>query len=144
MKRFITTAIYRVFANGTQKSISCNGNDTRGYQTSRDYRTRTTVERSQGETQETVSCRPSEGRLVSIRKRVRQSQGYFLQGQWCSKGTKERWTTLTSPIFFYFSQYLPLLSSTTIDDYILLDKVSIIVQCYSSQSVQVCARGLGL
>src|SRR5688572_5476411 len=130
MKRFITTAI-QYLGNGTKESISNNGKrkyTTEG-RTTGDSRTQETTGRSKRETQERVSCHRSKGKLEQVRKRVRPRQRSILCSKLCKTSTKERWTTLRLSSFSFFSNLYPVLFSTTIDDYILLDKVQMAYQC---------------
>ena len=128
---------------GTQESNSNNRNST-DRKTSRDCRTRSTTEGKESRVQEKISDRRCESSTERIRESVRQCKGYLFQGERCKTYPKECWSALTSKSFSFF-HYLPtILSSITIDDYIMYDKVQLVVQCYSNQSIDACMRGLGI
>jgi hypothetical protein len=145
MKRFITTTIHYL-GNGTKKSISNNGKrkyTTEG-RTTGDSRTKETTGRSKSQSQERVCVDRSKRKPEQVRERVRSRQRSILCCQLSTQGTKERWTTLRLSSFSFFSNLYPVLFSTTIDDYILLDKVQYAYQCLVSHSATVCGRGLGI
>lgn len=142
----LLSCITKAFLHVKNKK-ECNRNrkrDSRGHQTSRDNRTRKAIARGKGTPQENGSDRPSKERLGTIREPVRYCKRSILQGQWCPKGIKERWTTLSVLPSLYFSQLVPVLSAITIDDYIMYNKVQLVIECWTSHSIQVCARGIGM
>jgi hypothetical protein len=145
MKRFITTAIHYL-GNGTKKSNS----NVRGFnytteaRTTGDSRTKETTGRSESQSQERVCIDRSKRKPEQVRERIRPRQRGILCGQFRSQSTKERWSTLRLSSFSFFSNLYPVLFSTTIDDYILLDKVQYAYQCLVSHSATVCGRGLGI
>jgi hypothetical protein len=140
MTRLINMLVQRI-TNGT-KTISSYRERTER-QTTRDTRTRGTTKGEKAGIPKKVSTRRGSKSTRRIRESIRQCKGCILQSKRCKTYLKERFA-VTSVLPLYFSQYIPLLSTITIDDYVLYDKLQLVLGCYLNQDVIICARGIGL
>jgi hypothetical protein len=140
MTRLINMLI-QCITNGTKTINSYRERTER--QTTRDTRTRGTTKGEKAGIQETVSTRRGSKGTSRVRESIRQCKRRILQSKRCKTYLKERFA-VTSVLPLYFSQYIPLLSTITIDDYIMYDKLQLILGCYINQDVMTCARGIGL